>query len=806
MNKKTHWILALLLALVLILTGAAFAEDCTNEYGHEDYEGDDCICDFCGAPYHAAGRTQEIQNPEYARFDANRHSVTGKNVWVWKCACGDINEVNVIDEEGTMYESHDEDGENGACSKCGFKRADPETCEHEFLNGSCGECIYCGEWIHEVVDCVCIYECGYDEHDRDENCMCVNCGGIWHDDWSLRTQVIFENAEYAPYNNYDHYVSGDARVVTICSDCGCIDNEIVELGYLENVLENHDEWDSCEKCGFVRSEEEVDPETCPHTNLDIWQDCEGSLVAVDNRYEYYHGDVYEYRYCMDCETELEATLIGEDMDYVQEHGMRSFENEFDLECGNCGLKASCTHDGEFETVVYTNIGRYHWDNANKHCFEGQVCKMEVCSECGWESSEFKYEYDYIYQDHTFEEGECIYCGGVDPETCAHEYDEYGQCEICGHCLHLILRDDSYDPIDEEYDYELIDSVYHWRIGVPVKRMICDYCYEVIESEVLETAYMRERHKFYDEEWEESDTCRDCGYTKNSECAHENTVEGKVWLDTDWYEVEPEFVKSDAEGHHIVYAKLQDIFCADCGEYLESKQVGTESVIEPHNFYSKDETCCYCWSYWDEELNQPVEITYTPECPHENMELVKESYEEAAEYANSNDGGMWWGVFYPVDETNHILYKAIWYYNECPDCGLIVDRFDLTEPHGSYTAPHTMEDGYCIYCKYAQNGEVIPDFELDAATTLVLPADLKEIHEAAFAYCKAESVIIQSGCETIGKQAFYGSESLKYVEIPASVTAIADDAFDGCDDVVIYAPAGSKAIAVAKANGIPTVEK
>ena len=49
-----------------------------------------------------------------------------------------------------------------------------------------------------------------------------------------------------------------------------------------------------------------------------------------------------------------------------------------------------------------------------------------------------------------------------------------------------------------------------------------------------------------------------------------------------------------------------------------------------------------------------------------------------------------------------------------------------------------------------------------------------------------------GLETIGPKAFAGCTVLAYIYIPATVTEIADDAFEGCGSITIWGAAGSKA--------------
>ena len=66
--------------------------------------------------------------------------------------------------------------------------------------------------------------------------------------------------------------------------------------------------------------------------------------------------------------------------------------------------------------------------------------------------------------------------------------------------------------------------------------------------------------------------------------------------------------------------------------------------------------------------------------------------------------------------------------------------------------------------------------------LRLPAKLKAIEAEAFAGLTVEGVILPDGCTAIGPRAFADCANLIYVRIPASVTDIAADAFEGCDSV------------------------
>lgn len=688
--------------------------ECSGEDGHEDNDND-CKCDYCGTADHAVSTHQELRDTVYAQYNHDKHTVTCKSLYVRSCNCGESYEELFVDEDAVIYEPHDEDGEDGACSKCGYVSVDYETCSHAYANGTCGNCTLCGEEYHDFDGCVCKY-CSHESHDIGENCICNNCSKTIHDSWAVRTVTVYTDATYEQLNNDSHIVKGNAKIVTMCTNCQTVIKEELEIGAVEDGIEDHTDYDSCEKCGFVRSDEEVDPETCVHANVEVFKECEGPLYAVDNRYEYWKGDIYEYRWCKDCEADLDPVLIEANGIFKKEHSMRSFDSKDDLECGNCGFKASCLHDGEFETITYTQNGVCVKVDAQNHLFKGQVCEMRVCAECGWESTEFKYTYGEVELKHTFSDGMCTECGAEAPdaEACEHEYEE-GVCVSCGTaCPHDNVGDDTYDPVGEEYSYEMIDGAYHWKVGVPVRRISCHDCWTILEQEELKEARIRNGHVFYDwETEEESNTCAYCGYTKSAECKHEETVGKKIWLDVDYFEVEPQFVKSDAQGHHFLVAKMQDIYCADCNEYLGYEQLDTVEYVEPHNIEPGD-TECICYSIYNEEQDEHTDITYEIACDHKNKQTIKQSYVEAAEYANSNDGGMWWGVFYSLNETQHILYTAITYKDYCPDCGVYIDRYDLTEPHGSYTADHEFEDDYCVYCNYKK--EVKPTATATPAPT------------------------------------------------------------------------------------------
>lgn len=77
-----------------------------------------------------------------------------------------------------------------------------------------------------------------------------------------------------------------------------------------------------------------------------------------------------------------------------------------------------------------------------------------------------------------------------------------------------------------------------------------------------------------------------------------------------------------------------------------------------------------------------------------------------------------------------------------------------------------------------------------AEELVLPSDLLAIEEQAFyGDSSLDTVVLPEGIQTIGRRAFAHS-SIKEINLPRSLKSIAENAFVGCDQLVIDAPIGS----------------
>ena len=76
-------------------------------------------------------------------------------------------------------------------------------------------------------------------------------------------------------------------------------------------------------------------------------------------------------------------------------------------------------------------------------------------------------------------------------------------------------------------------------------------------------------------------------------------------------------------------------------------------------------------------------------------------------------------------------------------------------------------------------------------TMYLPPNLTVVDDEAFVGDRFPRVVASDGLTTIGSRAFADNRALRLVELPASVTTIADDAFEGCNELMEFVcPKGS----------------
>ena len=107
--------------------------------------------------------------------------------------------------------------------------------------------------------------------------------------------------------------------------------------------------------------------------------------------------------------------------------------------------------------------------------------------------------------------------------------------------------------------------------------------------------------------------------------------------------------------------------------------------------------------------------------------------------------------------------------------------------------------------YDLNQDIVLHAIWKEISSITLPANLLVVEEEALAGIDAMIIRVPNGCTEIQSRAFLNCPNLRRIYIPASASAVALDAFDGCVNLTICAPAGSTAIKVAKYNDIPYEE-
>ena len=105
-------------------------------------------------------------------------------------------------------------------------------------------------------------------------------------------------------------------------------------------------------------------------------------------------------------------------------------------------------------------------------------------------------------------------------------------------------------------------------------------------------------------------------------------------------------------------------------------------------------------------------------------------------------------------------------------------------------------------KTLKKAEIHYKSEIEAGKKLlVLPEDLTKIEVSAFEGGTFTHVVLGKKVTTIGAKAFAKCGQLAYISIPKATVSIAEDAFKGCDELVIVCEKGSAAEAFAIAQGI-----
>lgn len=131
--------------------------------------------------------------------------------------------------------------------------------------------------------------------------------------------------------------------------------------------------------------------------------------------------------------------------------------------------------------------------------------------------------------------------------------------------------------------------------------------------------------------------------------------------------------------------------------------------------------------------------------------------------------------------------------------------DLYEFIGWNTAYDGTGKTYLPGAVYDKDESIVLYANWREQASMELPNALRTIDEEAFAGINAVIFRIPPTCKEIKSRAFLNCSNLRRIYISSSTSQISVDAFDGCVNLVICAPAGSTAIKVAKYNDIPYIE-
>lgn len=105
---------------------------------------------------------------------------------------------------------------------------------------------------------------------------------------------------------------------------------------------------------------------------------------------------------------------------------------------------------------------------------------------------------------------------------------------------------------------------------------------------------------------------------------------------------------------------------------------------------------------------------------------------------------------------------------------------MKEP--TYLETGLTEGKHCKVC-----GKVIiaqEEIPAKASNILYLPASVQSIEDEAFRGSSFDAIVIPSNCKSVGQFAFADCLNLKYVKIQSNNIQIAENAFDGCLEILI----------------------
>ena len=429
--KKSLRLAALLLALLIALSGLAAAEGLLESPSLPDEPVTDCEHEFSRTFLEMTDRV------EYAPKDADWHTRTEYALFCNVCLLCGLTTEAWEDAYSSTDSSHD--FENGVCPTCGYVCAHENMREEEIWTAK-QEYVYVDEWTHtytayKMTRDVCA-DCGmpFNEEYAVEfteqqphgfvNDVCEGCGAqsvCPHDMVTVSYRYVIEET-YTQIDDYTHRRDSVAHPLYICLRCGQ-EWEDTSTTRTESAIDHHhfeDYNDGKCACG-------MDDPGCPHEHLgeygELSYDHPFECTMVDAYTHLFTGTWVYYPQCLDCGEILFDAPRYEEISEVMPHGEYYPGGLWCMLC-KCICNAAgdelpvftCEHANTTRRVVSGEDG-YMCVDAQTHIAAAYTATQDLCT-------------NYVCQQVVNEEVEYTPLEGATAQP--HTYDENGVCTACGY--------------------------------------------------------------------------------------------------------------------------------------------------------------------------------------------------------------------------------------------------------------------------------------------------------------------------------------------------------------------------------------
>lgn len=446
----------------------------------------------------------------------------------------------------------------------------------------------------------------------------------------------------------------------------------------------------------------------------------------DHAQHFATGMQCHYVVCMDCGEILSEVELG----MITEKVSHSYDE--DGVCIECGHSNACQHEDSYS---YDSLD---WGTVTIEEIEGDD---QVHRATG-----IAYRYTYCNDCYLMLSSEYL---GESTEEYAHNYDENGVCEDCGHsnaCQH----ENAYSYTENEWENAVFEEIdgnnSEHQVTAPAREVTnCADCWARLSEESIGPVTELYSHSYNDE-----GVCVECGHVNN--CTHQHT---------DYYygsgEETYEEIEGDDRYHNSIAEREKVTYCEDCGLDLESEDLGVIARKEGH-FYDENGICYGCghhnqcrhpstyeeiWITSEDCTYEAVDDMYhsvhgerarTVYCEECDMELESEELDIGdvlEEHCYDEDGVCEecghvntcthehqdtyyefdeYNNYEPIDEKEHKVTGYIALITYCKDCGEELELEEIRE----VTEDHEMRNGVCDLCGYEEEQEPSENWREDEA--------------------------------------------------------------------------------------------